>query len=144
MAELEQKIFEERICKYCVIFSADRGTCKEKHVTPKVLVTKSKSLNKYKDVRQICVGHAEKSYHKNAFSKAQDSKAIFESKSKDLVSQLCVGWRKQTKENRLRLTPMIEIVYHCGKQDNAFHGDNESGDLSSVEPPAMTVTSVRV
>ena len=59
--------------------------------------------------------------------------AIFESKSKDIEMQPSVAWRKQMKENRQRLIPVIESAHHCGRQGVALHGDNESGVLSLEE-----------
>ena len=115
-----------------MIFSADQGIGKGNHVAPGVLVTKP--LNTYKDIKEICTKHAENFYHKNTISQAEAFKATFEGRSKDVMTQLNVGWRKQIEDNRKRLIPIIETVQHCGKQGIAIRGDNKSGVLSLNEP----------
>ena len=107
-------------------FSEHQGTDKGKYVTPGVLVTQP--LNEYKGVRQICTGHAKKSYYKNNISRAEDFRA------KDIVTQLSVGWRKQTESVPVHPN-YVKAVPHCCKQDVALRGDNESRDLSFKEPP---------
>ena len=76
-------------------------------------------------MKEICTKHAENFYHKNAISQAEAFMAIFEGRSKDVVTQLNIGWRKQIEDDRKRLIPIIETVQHCGKQDIALREDNE-------------------
>ena len=45
-------------CKYCIIFAANRGAGNGDHVLPGALV--SKPLKKFKDVKEVCAGHATK------------------------------------------------------------------------------------
>ena len=59
--------------------------------------------------------------------------AIFEGRSKDVVTQPSVGWRKQIKDNQKRLIPIIETAQHCGKQAIVLRWDNESGVLTLNE-----------
>ena len=115
-----------------MIFSADQGIGKGNQVAPGVLVTKP--LNRHKDVKEICTKYAKKFYYKNAISQAEAFTATFEGRSKDVMTQLNAGWRKQIEDNRKRLIPIIETVQHCGKQGIALLGDNESGVLTLDEP----------
>ena len=119
-------------CKYCVIFAANRGAGNGDHVLTGALV--SKPLKKFKDVKEVCAGHATKLFHMHAIAQADSFISIYEGKSNDVITQLNVGWRKQIEDNRQRLIPIIQTVHHCGKQGIALRGDDESGVLSLQEP----------
>ena len=133
MAELEPKTSRCFLQVLRDFFRRSRNRKRKSCCTwSRLLVTKP--LNRYKDVKKICTKHAEKFYHKNAISQAEAFMATFEGRSKDVVTQLNVGWRKQIEDNRKRLVPIIKTVQHCGKQGIAIRGDNESGILTLDKP----------
>uniref|UniRef100_A0A2S2P349 Repressor of the inhibitor of the protein kinase n=1 Tax=Schizaphis graminum TaxID=13262 RepID=A0A2S2P349_SCHGA len=115
-------------CKFCVFFSNKGG--KDNNVELKKLVNEplnkyAKLLGKDGDLEK----HSLNLYHLNALTSATDFLNCYKNPQKEIINIVNTSRMKQVIENKERLKPIIESIIFLGRQNIAFRGHNDSGNL---------------
>lgn len=74
-------------------------------------------------------GHRETNYHKTSVSDPEHFLKVQQNINEDISVKLDSSRKKQIMKNRECLTPIIEAIIFCGRQNIAIKGHRDSGKL---------------
>lgn len=93
-----------------------------------------KSFVNCKKALESCESHSNLKYHKFAMEQAHEFTRFTEGKSFDVTELLRTDNNKIATQNRQTLSAIIETTVLCGRQELAFRGSSDSGEIGLEEP----------
>lgn len=123
--------FDGAFCQFCFLFSQSEGG-KGKHVALKSFVTEP--FKDWKHAKEQFRSHQKCEYHNNCVISAQHFMDVHEKKIIDIRSQLNTSRLVEVERNRKVLASIIETIIFLGRQDIAFRGHRDSGNISADVP----------
>ena len=108
-------------CLPCVLFSRSENFRSD----PGVLV--KSPLTKFKNALEILNKHLDKSYHKTAVVKMDESVKVMMGQQQSLRVQLNESAVQLIASNRRKLRSIVETILLCGRQNIPLHGHMDSG-----------------
>jgi len=125
------------------VFFSNKGG-KDNNVELKKLVNEplnkyAKLLGKDSDLEK----HSLNLYHLNALTSATDFLNCYKNPQKEIINIVNTSKMKLIIENKERLKPIIESIIFLGRQNSAFRGHNDSGNLfgENIEESNYSVTN---
>jgi len=117
-------------CLYCTLFLVQNTGGKQNTEQLKKLVTVplkkyAKLLGKHGDLET----HSNNEYHKNAILRSEDFVRTHLCPDKRVDNLLNTERYRQVTENRNRLKPIVESIIFLGRQNIAFRGHRDQGNL---------------
>lgn len=115
-------------CRFCVLMADNGGAHKQTPVNKLVkapLQTFAKLLGKDGDL----LTHESSLYHKEAVAMATDFLSVFDKPGDAIINKANIGREKQVRENRDRLTPIVNSIIFLGQQNIPFRGHRDDGEL---------------
>lgn len=89
-------------------------------------------MTKFDNWRKALEGfqnHSETNYHKTCLSDSEHFLKVQKNINEDISVKLDSSRKNQIMKNRELLTPIIEAIILCGRQNIAFRGHRDSGKL---------------
>jgi len=121
-------------CKYCVIFLVSTKGGRRNTEQLKNLVTQPlKNFAKLTGKDGYLDKHNNNLYHKNCIQFAIDFQKTYLNPQTVVVNILDSQRMKLIKENRERLKPIVETIIFLGRQNIAFRGHRDDGNLMMTE-----------
>uniref|UniRef100_A0A2S2QIH3 Repressor of the inhibitor of the protein kinase n=1 Tax=Sipha flava TaxID=143950 RepID=A0A2S2QIH3_9HEMI len=123
------QLFEGAFCRLCVLFAREKGG-NGSHQKLGALV--SKEYTNWKNALQDFQLHATTSYHKLCVEKSDSFLKVNEGISKNITEQLSIERSRQIEQNRKILLSIIKTIILCSRQEIAFRGSNDYGNVMNI------------
>lgn len=119
------------LCKYCALFA----TLGSEGRTPLGTLVKTPLTNFSKVLGQdgAMESHQRSTYHKDAVADGEKFKDDFKKPGATVIDKLDSKRQTQIKENRERITPIIESIIFLGRQNFALRGHRDHGRIDVDE-----------
>lgn len=117
-------------CKYCTLFATGHVGGFQKNVALQKLVVKPlQSFAKLLGKDGALETHTKNVYHQQAMQAGKLFLEAYHNPNKDVINQINEQRLSQVNENRARLKPIIHTIIFLGRQNIAFRGDRDDGEL---------------
>lgn len=93
-----------------------------------------KPFKNWKDAIEVFNNHTNCDYHKTCILKGTCAKQILEKKVDPIDIQIDSAIKRKIIENRKNLTPIIETIIFCGRQNISLRGHRDSGPINLSDP----------
>lgn len=119
-------------CKYCIFFASDTSGFTNRQPLGQLV---KKKFSNWKKAVECFKYHENTEYHKFSIIKAQNLALVRQKKMDPVSLQIDSAAKEKIEENRRRISPIVDTIIMCGRQNIPLRGHRDSGPILSENDP---------